>query len=226
MPISRTRLLNCPSCGCEAEFSVVYNVDADNQPERRAAIVDGSFQRKTCIQCGTNFRMPPDFNYVDAGRGQWIGALPKAKSTDANGCEARARGFFKDLHGAEAPEHSLAQAAGLTARITFGWAALKEKIVAAESQLNDVVLELWKVELLRNSQTPEQGRTEFRLHEIDGDDLVMAWIDESDQVVETVRYPRSAFSEFNQNAVNHSELPERFAGVLFVDRARLKADEL
>ena len=168
--------------------------------------------------------MSPDFNYVDAGRGQWIGALPRKQSSEADACEDRARGLFKDLHETEAPEHALAQAAGLTARITFGWAALKEKILAAEAQLSDVVLELWKSDLLGNSETTERAGAEFRLHEIDGDDLVLAWIDDSENVVETVRRPRSQFSDFNQNEVDHSELPQRFAGVLYVDRARFSND--
>jgi hypothetical protein len=193
----------------------------EDDPDRRQAIIDGTFQQQTCVRCDTRFRPQPDFSYTDIQRGQWILAFPREKLPDAPECEDRGRDIFAELNGADVPPHALAQSAGLTARITFGWTALKEKIIAAEAQLSDVALELWKIELLRNQQPPEHKADELRLQEIDGEHLVMAWIADSDseEVVELISYPRSDFSDFNLNRLDLQELPQRFAGRLFVDRS-------
>src|SRR4029077_5614066 len=68
--------LACPACGAAIAFDLVHSVNADRAPALRRAIVDGSFQRTTCPTCGSDFRIEPDFNYVEHGRDLWVAVLP------------------------------------------------------------------------------------------------------------------------------------------------------
>ena len=70
MSIFRTMTVNCPHCGTAGGFNAVMSVNADRRPDLRTAILDGSFQRQPCPQCGKDFRLDPEMTYVALGQGQ------------------------------------------------------------------------------------------------------------------------------------------------------------
>ena len=97
MSMFQTMTVNCPECCTAVDFKAVFSVNADRRPDLRAAIIDGSFQRQPCAQCGKAFQLDPEMTYVDVGRGQWIATFPVAKLGQWKDLEEQARATFAQL---------------------------------------------------------------------------------------------------------------------------------
>jgi len=218
--------VGCPACGTEMPFKAVRSVNADRRADLRAAILDESFQRTTCGACGTLFRLDPDFAYIHAGRGQWIAARPLARLADWKAQEAEARDAFDRVYGSEAPPGVQAIGRQVVPRITFGWAALREKLVVVAHGLDDVTVELAKAAVLRASGEAPAGSSELRLAGVDADDrsLVFAWLRSADETAEgpMKRLPRETYDSVAADADGGwRELRQRVDAGLFVDLGRL-----
>src|SRR5262245_749487 len=122
--------IRCPACKTPVEFNAVSSVNAARRPDLRAAIIDRSFQRQPCPQCGAAFRLDPELTYVDTGRKQWIAAYPVARLGRWKELEEQARTTFAQAYGSRAPASAQKLGAGIQPRITFGWGGLREKLVA------------------------------------------------------------------------------------------------
>jgi hypothetical protein len=177
MSIFQTLTVQCPACNAAVDFELVLSVSADRRPDLREAILDGSFQRETCPSCGTQFRVEPEFTYMDIGRGQYIGVWPLAKRGEWESWADKTRSVFDDALGKNAPPEARAIGSELQVRTVFGWRALIEKILARQSGIDDRTLEVAKLAVMRSGDaTPIPGRLELRfIGERDGD-LVFAWV--------------------------------------------------
>jgi hypothetical protein len=118
-----------------------------------------------------------------------------------------------------------AQAIGrdLQVRITFGWAALREKLVCAQRGLDDVTLDLLKFALLRDlDDSPLADDTELRLVDIKEDQIVLAWIQAAtEQFVETMEVPRELYDDIAADQAGWQDLRSELAAGPFVDLRRL-----
>ena len=65
MSVFHTETVNCPACATPVEFKLVFSVNADRRPDLREAIVAGTFQRQPCPSCGAEFRVDPEFTYME-----------------------------------------------------------------------------------------------------------------------------------------------------------------
>ncbi|MDE2005869.1 MAG: SDR family oxidoreductase [Rhodospirillales bacterium] len=188
----------CPSCGTAVSFELVHSVNADRRPELRAAILDRGFQRETCRSCGEVFRMEPEFTYLDIGAGQWISAWPASRIAEWAALEQRGRETFARFYGSEAAPEAAAIGAGLAPRVTFGWEALREKILARGAAIDDAGLELAKTALYRTYDGLGPGDdAELRLAEIeDGDTLLLLrLLTGLETPLEEIRVPRALLDE-------------------------------
>ena len=184
MSVFRRMSIPCPACKAVVDFEAVQSVNADRAPELRFEILDGAFQRKVCDKCKKEFRLDPEMTYVDLGRKQWIAAYPIAKMAQWKKLESEAKGLFDRSFGAKAPPPARALAQGIRPRVTFGWAALREKIWIAQHSIDDTALELTKVALIRNmKELPLSKETELRLVDMQRDEFVMAWVHISDETL-------------------------------------------
>jgi hypothetical protein len=153
-------------------------VNADRRPDLRDAILDGSFQSLVCGACGTAIRLPAHLTYFDIGRGQWIlvedtGGLEKWYEAEAD-----ATALYEKAFGRLAPPMQRQMGEQIDARVVFGWTALREKLIAKQAGLDDAVLELLKISVLRNVPAPPlNDRTELRLIDVAEDgDLLLRWV--------------------------------------------------
>jgi CpXC motif protein len=191
--------LPCPSCGKTVDFNAVISVNADRRPDLRAAILDGSFQREACPQCNKEFRLDPELTYMDVGRGQWIAAYPVAKLPAWQAIEAQVKDTFDRAYGERASRVAREIGAGMTPRLTFGWSALREKLVIVEYELDDVIVELAKTALVRGMDKPPVAlHTEMRFLGIqpgtEGATMAVAWLNSNDEGVrEIFQVPRSLY---------------------------------
>lgn len=202
MSLFLTEELPCPSCRTPVSFELVHSVNADRRPDLRVAILDRSFQREPCPQCGYAFRVEPALTYIDVGRGQWIAAWPVSRRADWESLEQSTRRGFDKAFGEAAPGAARELGRGLRARLVFGWPALAEKIIAAEAGIDDLTLELVKAGILRTSDelTPGDG-AELRLLGKEGDELVFGLIQgSSEELLEVVRLPAAVIGEIEADA--------------------------
>ena len=199
MSVFRTQTVNCPACATPVDFELVLSVNADRRPDLRDEIVAGTFQRRPCPSCGTEFRVDPEFTYMDLGHGQYIGVWPVAKRGQWQACAQKTAQTFDEALGKGASPEAKKLGARLEPRAVFGWPALTEKIIAREAGIDDRTLELAKVMVLRNgSETPVPGRRELRLVEARAEDFVLAWVRPADGAVETaLRIPRTLIAEID-----------------------------
>ncbi|MFN4172940.1 MAG: CpXC domain-containing protein [Pseudorhodobacter sp.] len=169
--------LVCPTCGTVMTMPAVGSVNADRRPDLRLAILEDRFQDVACTACAGRFRLQPEFNFLDTGRGQWIAAMPAARMPDWVAVEDEINAVWEASYGAAAPAMAREIGTGLRVRLTFGWPGLREKIVAREAGLDDAVLEILKLDMLRNMAETRLGPgIELRLVRDLGTDLAFAWI--------------------------------------------------
>jgi hypothetical protein len=221
MSVFRKTELHCPACAVKIAVDAVLSVNGGRRADLREAVLDGSLQEMTCPTCSATFRLDPEFTYVDLGRGQWLAVHPAAAAAYWPEREAAARATFDRAYGAAAPRSAQELGASLRPRVVFGWAALREKLVADEAGLDDVTLEGAKAAILRTSPPPRFGDTELRLVEV-GDPCRMAWIRSGEEtVVEELEAPRALFDEIAAAPKAWKALREELAAGLFVDLGRM-----
>lgn len=223
MSLFITTTFPCPKCGEPVEFGVVASINADRRSDLREAILQRTFQLGTCAQCSHAFRIEPEMTYLDVKRKQWILVQPASELVNWIVLERTALTTFDLAYGAKAAAGARAIGRGMQARITFGWAALREKILCKEHDLDDVCLELLKVAIVRGmDESPLGGDVELRLEKLDEGQLVLQWIRAAEeQVVETLRVPRGLYDEIATDASGWQELRQELTAGPFVDFHRL-----
>ncbi|MEO7057655.1 MAG: CpXC domain-containing protein [Caldimonas sp.] len=216
--------LVCPACSKAFDYEAVHSVNADRRADLRRAIVDGSFQQVDCPSCRTRFRLDPSFNYLDIRNGLWIAAESVTGLVDWKAREDNARALFERAYGADASAMAQEIGTALRPRVTFGWPALREKIVAAENGLDDIAVEACKAAAMR-AQTELQFSAEADLRLIDVKDgkLLLAWVNPADNSVgEIVAVPKSLHDEIVADEEGDwSDFKRDYEGALFVDLNRL-----
>jgi hypothetical protein len=217
--------LPCPSCQEPVEFQACGSVNADRRPDLRAAIINGQFQRGTCGKCGTSFRLDPQVIYLDVTRNQWIVSYPASRVGDWEQLEAEAREAFAKSYGERATPDAQEIGRDLHCRLVFGWAALREKLLLAEQNLDDVNFELLKIALLRGMDNPPlANNAELRLVTVDAEQKEFALasiISEGEQLLETLRIPRELYDEIAADDEGWHELRTEVSAGYFVDIRRL-----
>ncbi len=227
MSVFKTMTVTCPSCGDRIALDAVFSVNADRRPDLREAILDGSFQSQKCERCRTDFRLAPELNYLDVGRGQWIAVWPVARLGDWQELEEQSDTTFQHAYGSEATGMAKDIGDGLDARLTFGWWGFREKLVAKEAGLDDTVLELMKVAVMRSlDDMPFTDEIELRLLEIEGQDLILAWINtQNEEITERIRVPREVYDDIAENQEDWQAIQGPLTAGMFVDMQRLMIGE-
>ena len=222
MSLFQTATVNCPACSKPVEFGVVDSLNADRRPDLRAAILDRSFQTQRCA-CGETFRLEPRMTYLDVRRKQWILVEPLHKLAEWSALEEKARTTFEAAYGARAAAAARKVAVGMQVRVTFGWAALHEKLLCREHGIDDVILEIIKATLLRTQpNTPLADDTELRLVDVLDDKLRMCWLRATTEgILEDLRIPRSLCDDITSDPDGYQRLSSQLTAGPFVDLHRV-----
>jgi CpXC protein len=221
--------LICPHCEAAVSMAAVGSVNADRRPDLRQDILEDRFQDATCAACSESFRLQPQFNFLDAGRGQWIAAMPANFLRDHLLLEDEVRDLFATSYGATAPAAAQEVGNGLTVRLTFGWPAVREKLLARQLELDDVILEMMKLHILRSVETaPLAEGIELRLIQADEDtsSYVFAWLETaSETVIEYLSVPTALYQAIKDNPAGWAALRSRLETGPFVDMQKLYMGE-
>lgn len=223
MSLLQTEAVRCPHCGEVSDVDVVYSVYADRRPDLRQAVLDDSLQRETCPHCGAGFRIEPVLTFLDMSRKLWLLLQPAENLTLWPELEQSARTTFDMAYGQRAMPAAQALGAGLQTRVTFGWPALREKVLCTEHGVDDVSLELTKLALIRSQ--PElrlSDDVELRLTEVGREQLVFSWIHAtSEQVEDELLVPRQVYDGIAANRGPWEALRLELTAGPFVDVHRL-----
>lgn len=211
--------VDCPSCGETVRVSAVGSVNADRRPDYRDAILDNNFQDTTCGSCEESFRLQPEFNYLDAARGQWIAAMPAAGYPDYLKIEDHVTDLFAKSYGDKAPAAAQAVGKNLGVRVTFGWPAVREKLLLAGYDMDDVALELMKLDLFRKlPSAPVKPGVELRLDAIDNDVMTFIWLKTLDEeMIEHFATPLGWYQSIADNPEPWNAAREELVDGAFVD---------
>ena len=223
MSIFRTAQVTCPSCDGTVTFNLVHSVNADRRPDLRGAILDRSFQRQPCPSCKYEFRMQPEFSYMDMRRGQFLAVWPSDGVEDFEAYEQRSRSRFEQAYGAVAPPEAQDIGQLLTPRIVFGWIALNEKLIAQEGGIDDVLLELVKLAIIRtDADGPGLGtETELRLIGVEEKKLVLGWFPlGKEDLIDVVAVSKDLLQEIDSQPDQWKDLRDELANAYFVDYRR------
>jgi hypothetical protein len=201
----------------------VHSVNADRRPDLREAVLNRSFQRQPCPSCGYEFRIEPQFSYMDMRRGQFLAVWPSPAADEFESYEQRSRRSFDQAYGPDAPPEAHDIGRLLTPRVVFGWIALNEKLIAQQAGVDDVLLELAKLALIRtNTDGPGVGTdTELRLIGVEDVNLVLGWFQRGkEDLLDVVAVSKDLLREIDSQADQWQELRDELAKSYFVDYRR------
>lgn len=217
----------CPECETLITMDAVGSVNADRRPDFRDDILHDSFQDVSCGNCGHALRLQPNFNYLDAGRGQWIAGLPANQVSQYLEVEDGVSLLFDQCYGSKAPKAARDVGDGLDVRLTFGWPAIREKILAREHGLDDVVLEMLKLDLLRRMpEAPLAEGMELRMTGVTEDRLSFAWMETASEAIEQeVSVDRVLYDDIAANRDEWSKISARLTDGPFVDIQKIYLEE-
>lgn len=223
MSLLQTVTIACPACGHETSMGVYDSINADRRPDLRDEVLDGTAQEDVCEKCTSTFRMQPEMSYLDVGRNQWMLVQPIDRLPNWPELEQRAKASFEGSYGPTQSPITQEIGRAIQARVTFGWAAFREKLLAVEHGLDDVTLELVKMAIIRGlDDSPLADDTELRLVDLDDDEMTLAWLrTPEEKLVETLTMPRSLFDEIAADAQSWQALREELTAGTFVDVHRL-----
>lgn len=151
------RSLTCPHCQHVTVREVAVSLDAERAQAERQQILDGTFQRFSCPECGQMARADGPLVWLDFDGKKWVGVLPEPMERQWWKYEREPAQAFQRNMLENAPPIVQSWAPGFIIRAVFGLEALREKLVAWEAGIDDQLLEAYKLALLRSMGPFELG---------------------------------------------------------------------
>jgi len=166
--------LTC-ACGHTSEISVADSLHVSDAPELREAILAGTFHVFPCPACERTHPVEKLLSYTDFPRRHWFTVVPPGAMLDRAPWLAVAREGFQKNMVQNAPPLVQGWAGEMTQRLVFGLASLREKLVAFDAGLDDHVLELLKLQIIRDFQLTLSLETYLFLVEDAGKNLIFEY---------------------------------------------------
>ena len=215
MSIQETQKLACPSCKQSIEVEVFQSLNPSRQLDAVDSILENRMQTGTC-QCGQMVRAEPEFIYMDLKNKLCIAAFPSAAYEKRKIYEEKAQTTFNKAFGA------MTQVEGVRNRVTFGWPAFREKVLAQTKGISDVDLELAKIALIKESGEAPSLSTSLRLLEVTQTDLVLGWHENLPPYTVTsgLNLNKSILDHIRDNPENWAPLRNEMDQGLFIDLIR------
>lgn len=222
MSVFTTREFTCPDCGATLEYDNYDSINADRRPDLREEIISRSLSLVHCEACDKEFRPEPSLNYLDYKTGLWIMARPIYTLGHWDIEEQRATVLFANAYGTNAPKTAQEIGDALTPRLVFGWAALREKLVLKEAELDDLQIEKTKLTILANRPgNPIAPGVELRLINAREQAFRMAWLDAtSGEALQQFDIQRALYDSMNEGD-DWGEIEDTLKAGIFTDIQRM-----
>lgn len=132
MSTQTSKEVSCPHCGAAVKTPMWPGINAEENPELRARVLDETLFDWECPKCGYRAQFMYPCLYHDPGRGFMVYAVPNGSGKE-----------FQPVDIAE----KFPQLTGLKKRVVPTLAQLKEKVLIFEAGLDDIAVELVKYAL-------------------------------------------------------------------------------
>ena len=165
MSTTETLEIACPTCGHGQNVPAMASANVQRFPAVRQQLIDGTFMRFACTACQLPFVVEREMLYTDLEGHLFIGVFPTARRGNATEFETVIESVYQETFVKEPPAALRAVLGELRRRIVFGYEELREKVMCFGAGLDDRLLEVLKVMLLRaqGSQEGASGSTTRRL---------------------------------------------------------------
>lgn len=133
MTTQTSKDVSCPHCGAVVKTQMATGINAGENPDLRARVLDETLFDWECPDCGYQAQLVYPCLYHDKVKNFMIYVVP-------NGCDCA-------LESVDVSE-TFPQLSGVTKRVVTSLIGLKEKILIFEAGLNDAAVELVKLALV------------------------------------------------------------------------------
>jgi hypothetical protein len=167
--------------------------------------------------------MEPELSYMDMRRGQFLAVWPSEAVEEFEAYEERSKSRYEQAYGADAPPEAQDIGRLLTPRVVFGWIALNEKLIAQQGGVDDVLLELAKLAIIRtDADGPGLGTgIELRLIGVEEAKLVLGWFPRgSEELSDVLAVSKDLLQEIDSQPDQWKDLRDELASSYFVDYRR------
>ena len=141
--------VTCAACQEPFEARLLDSLNAYRHPAGRQELLDRTLHRHTCPHCGVHNVFDKPMLYTDLGQGLFVQSLPEVERLRFAALEHEIvqvhQGVFSSPNSPPFVRE-IGQAA--PPRLVFGYEELREKIVAAEHDLDDRLIEILKLQLI------------------------------------------------------------------------------
>lgn len=140
----------CPACGEPYAADVADSLHVSTRRDLREDILAGRFHRFACPGCGAAATVEKLLAYTDFERWHWLTVVPPAELPAAAEWRRFAQECFQKTMVERCPDLVRRSfAPRMLRRVVFGLASLREKLLCFDAGLDDRLLELLKLDLLR-----------------------------------------------------------------------------
>lgn len=223
MSVYQGRKLVCPACGSVMHRDVCVSLNGNRVPAVVDEIRAGRFQRFPCDGCGQVVVADGPLIYTDFDRKHWVGCFPRTVEAAWRVLEHQPAESFRRAMIDHAAPVIRAEADGYLVRTVFGLPALAEKILIWDHGLDDMVVEVVKLEVLRAPDGPSFDLAHRpRFLTVEGGALLLALDGD-----ERVRVPRGWYDAVAGGLLRYAATLDAVAAGPYVDigRATLPGDQ-
>ncbi len=161
------KTFECSQCRKPVEIEIFQSLNPERQKEINGLILRDQLQLGTCT-CGQQIRIEPDFVYMDISNRYCVMAKPSKDLNNFKKLALQAETTFKNMLAISNMD------GGLRSRVSFGWPALKEKVLAHTHGISDVHIEMVKLAIIKQLAALPDPKISFRLVEITDQTLTFA----------------------------------------------------
>lgn len=212
----RTRA--CRACGTENTHSVAVSLNGGRMPELREQILGGTFQRFSCVNCHAVMIIEDAMVYLDFGRKEWLTCFPSTREREWHRLEQEPLEDWKEAMVTHAAPIVREMSAGFKIRAVFGRNALREKLLCFEHAIDDITLEVLKLDVLRT--TPDlvfAPQHRLRLYAVDSETLCFG----VSATHRTLQLPRDLLSKYALEPLQWLPITEPLRRGPYVDIGRI-----
>jgi hypothetical protein len=211
-------------CGKRYDVEVANGLHISLRPDLRRNILDGTFHRFFCPACGMTTMIDATMSFTDFPRRQWFTIAPSTGLPWRRQWLELARASFQATMVDNAPEMVVGWGREMTRRLMFGLAALREKLVISDAELDDRVVELMKIQVVRDLRGELSPNHYFHLVAVRGDELAFERT-HPDGLIREFALPRRIYDELAHQPEVENWIELAFPDGLLIDHRAMLVPE-